>query len=266
MASPLGYYIDATSLYDGKPLSIVLTGFRDKSENSKTGAMIQSWIMRPDVAPHRAVVSGQDISFCGNCPRRPIHHIGRDILPSELHPCYVLAFKAPLQVWKCLKAGRYQKVVVDLNITSDFSPLIGPSLSPLLSDLSGRKLRIGSWGDPGLVDPDIWDVLVGFGDLKGWTGYTRRWADPRIQTLKELTMASVDTLADYAMAKELGWQTFRACKPGAKRQRSEKHCPASKELGKRTTCYACNGCSGTMAKRPSDRLVFEHGLYARKGK
>ena len=48
---------------DGAPIIVVATF---ASKNSKTGDMVQVWIMRADIAPHLAKHSGADSSICGD--------------------------------------------------------------------------------------------------------------------------------------------------------------------------------------------------------
>jgi hypothetical protein len=60
------------SRLDGAPIVCVATGFRSPSDNPKTGPMVQTWIMREDVAPHTAQKTGEDSSVCGDCPLRPL--------------------------------------------------------------------------------------------------------------------------------------------------------------------------------------------------
>ena len=56
------------SLIDGKPIIAIATL---NSRNGKTGEMIQTWIMRSDIEPHKAIKTGEDSSVCGDCPHRP---------------------------------------------------------------------------------------------------------------------------------------------------------------------------------------------------
>ena len=37
------------SLVDGKPIAVIVTGLNKPSQNSKTGDMLQSWIIRTDM-------------------------------------------------------------------------------------------------------------------------------------------------------------------------------------------------------------------------
>jgi hypothetical protein len=55
------------SLYDGAPIVVVATFTKS---NSKTGGVVQTYILRDDVDPRDASKGGQDVSICGSCPHR----------------------------------------------------------------------------------------------------------------------------------------------------------------------------------------------------
>ena len=59
------------SAIDGGPIVVIATGLTVGSANSKTGAMIQTHIMRADVDPLTALRTGADVSVCGGCMHRP---------------------------------------------------------------------------------------------------------------------------------------------------------------------------------------------------
>jgi hypothetical protein len=94
----------------------------------------------------------------------------------------------------------------------------------------------------------------------GWTGYTHQWrtCDPR---WKGYLMASVETVADQAIARAAGWRTFRVgTDPQSAR---EVVCPASAEAGYKTTCSHCRLCSGTTGRGAEsgarDIVIAPHG-------
>src|SRR5688572_11593138 len=68
------------SLLDGQPILGIATGLRQiqglRTENAKTGDLVQTWILRADIAPHDALHSGDDYSICGACPLRPFTAAG----------------------------------------------------------------------------------------------------------------------------------------------------------------------------------------------
>ena len=62
------------SQIDGKPIVAVATL---KSNNRKTGDMIQTWILRSMMSPIRALATGGDRSICGDCFHRGDKDEGR---------------------------------------------------------------------------------------------------------------------------------------------------------------------------------------------
>lgn len=60
---------------DGAPIVMIMTGLSrlasEQSSNSKTGPMVQTHIVRQDMAPVVAMMSGEDRAICGDCPLRP---------------------------------------------------------------------------------------------------------------------------------------------------------------------------------------------------
>mgnify|MGYP006401533571 FL=1 len=51
---------DGPSRIDGAPIIAIACRIADASNNSKTGAMVQTFIMRRDPAPHLALKTGDD--------------------------------------------------------------------------------------------------------------------------------------------------------------------------------------------------------------
>jgi hypothetical protein len=61
---------EGPSMLDGAPIIVIATGLAQDSQNTKTGNLIQTWIMRADVDPMRAIREGLDASICGDCKHR----------------------------------------------------------------------------------------------------------------------------------------------------------------------------------------------------
>ena len=57
------------SLLDGGPIVAIANAFK-RSENKKTGSMIQVWILREDKHPAEAILDRTDLSICGECKHR----------------------------------------------------------------------------------------------------------------------------------------------------------------------------------------------------
>lgn len=228
------------SMLDGAPIVVVATGTGQKaSVNTKTGQLIQTWIMREDISPVDAIHSGADASICGACPHRGEVVDGRNVGRS----CYVAVFQAPRNVWQTYHKGQYPVV----------------STKEACKVFAGKRVRLGAYGDPAAVPLRVWHAVLA--DTEANTGYTHQWrtCDPHFA---RLVMASCDSLEDYAAAKALGYRTFRIRQAGEDRNHREIVCPASKEAGYKTTCAACVACGGHSAKAKADVAIVVHGTAA----
>ena len=228
---------DGPSKIDGAPIVAIACRIYDASSNAKTGAMVQTFIMRKYTAPHVALKTGEDSSVCGDCPLRPIH--------KGATRCYVRVYQAPLSVWNAFRRGRYAVPGVDFD-------------AKLLPDLfEGLAFRIGSYGDPAAIPSKTWKVATR--RVKNRTGYTHQWRKKIGAGLKNLCMASADNESDVASATAKGWRTFRVRKHDVPTLATESVCPASKEGGQRTQCDSCGLCKGsTIAAR--NIVIADHGL------
>src|SRR5262245_54787722 len=101
MAKPNGYVLyTGPSAYDGAPIVVIATRFAGASSNVKTGALVQTWILRADTEPHAALREGTDTTVCGTCPHRSVASGGAG-------SCYVRVFQAPLGVYRGWRRGIY---------------------------------------------------------------------------------------------------------------------------------------------------------------
>ena len=213
---------EGPSNWDGKTrIFVVLTGLAKKSANTKTGDMLQTWILLKDTEPHLAIKTGADSPICGNCELRPFHYKakGRD------KPCYVTVHQAPLSVYRAHKD----------------KPVTSPEVARAM--VAGRLVRRGSYGDPGMVPLHVWENLE---ESEG-TGYSRQWeANPG---LASHVMASVQSETERDHARSLGFRTFRIIRDVSEVGAGEVLCPASKEAGALVQCAKCNLCNGSKAIR-----------------
>ncbi len=249
-----GYVIwQGTSLLDGKPIVVIATGFASSSANKKTGAMIQTWILRADVEPHTAIKTGEDESVCGGCVHRGTAHGDR----TEGRSCYVLTQQAPLAVYRGWRRGIYGTVQLGYELLKDVG--------------KNRRLRLGSYGDPAAVPAWVWHAFVA--RASGWTGYTHQWATMSpagAKAFQPLCMASCDSALEQKHAKKLGWRCFTVLPKSVPlthdvalaRFAGLVICPASEERGHRTTCAKCGLCQGTTTKTPMDIVIGAHGAGA----
>ena len=237
MKKPLGLILyKGPSKIDGQMIIVLATGF-DKTQNEKTGDMIQTWIMTLRMSPIEAKRYGHDYSVCGDCKHK---HFGS---------CYVNIAHGPHNTYKAYMKDRYTKF----------------DETKHLELFKGRKIRLGAYGDPAAVPIEIWDKVCSVTD--GHTGYTHQWnahfVDPK---LKYYCMASADNTTEYSKAKALGWRCFRVRMSDdfsvAENRLSynEFVCPASKEGGVKTNCENCKACMGLSAKTSKDPVIIIHGL------
>lgn len=225
------------SLLTGDPIIGVLTGLEGGSMNPKTGAMVQAWVIRPDLPPMDAVRAGVDDAICGDCGLRG--HGGFE------RKCYVAPWVAPNTIYRMQRDGRYLEA----------------SWPELQAIVEGRHLRLCAYGDPAAVPFDVWRMLLT--TAAGWTAYTHQWkrCDLRLQAF---AMASVDSEAEFWAARERGWRTFRVRDQGDSLIRSgfgqplEVMCPASDEGRHRTTCDRCALCRGKQVPARSI-AILPHG-------
>jgi len=229
---------EGPSILDGAPIVVVVTGLADSSANSKTGAMLQTWILRADVDPAQALKSGDDASICGACPHRP----KVDAAGKRTRTCYV-RMQAPPSVWKAYRRGSY------------------PRATDIASLGEERKVRLGSYGDPAAVPFDVWAQLVSLAD--GHTGYTHQVAHPAFDTrMLLLCMVSADTEAELRAAESIGARAFHVRPVGAPLPSRVAQCPAAAEAGKRTVCAACMLCGGASVRARSISIEA-HGASRR---
>lgn len=220
------------SLLTGDPIVAIATGLDGGSLNPKTGPLVQTWILRPDLPPMEAKRQNLDDAICGDCKLRGDGGFGA--------VCYVPTWRGPLQVYKAFIHGAYLEVA-------------WPDLQALVE---GRHVRLGAYGDPAAVPFEVWRSLLT--TVAGWIGYTHQWRRCDVR-LKAIAMASVDTIDEFHAAHLGGWRTFRIRgREDDLLARLEFACPASDEMQHRTTCQACQLCRGTSSPARSVAIVA-HG-------
>ena len=229
---------EGPSMLDGAPIVAIANRIEVASNNAKTGAMVQTFIIRSDIHPGEALKTGDDASVCGNCPARPANG---DF-------CYVQVNKSVASVYGAYQRNRYARPGVD------YDAAILPEL------FRDSIFRLGAYGDPAAAPFAVWEAASRFARARN--GYTHQWRG--FPDFKALCMASCDTEADHAEAKAAGWRTFRvrlAYEPLAKREIA---CPASAESGHKTVCADCKACGGLLAKAKADIAIIAHGPKARR--
>lgn len=238
MPKILGYIAyEGPSEIDGRPIVVIVNKLQG-SDNAKTGAdLVQTFIIRADVNPVIALKTGDDVSICGQCAHRPA-------LASETGdaPCYVNVGRSVRSVFEAYKRGRYVKATPDA----------------LRRILAGRKIRLGTYGDPAAAPVAMWQEITA--DAAGIVGYSHQWQSIGFDhaAWAPLVMASADTIDEAAQANLYGMRVFRVS-VGVDRQAGEVACPASAEGGKKATCDSCMLCGGTT-KAARDVVIADHAV------
>lgn len=223
-------------MLDGSPILGIITGVKSDSTNTKTGPMAQLYIIAAEEHPVNALKSGGDAGICGDCKHRPVN----------LGSCYVVVAQGASAVFRAWQQGNY--------------PTATPEQANDILKVKGKSLRLGAYGDPAALPIELLRRLTP--GLR-YTGYTHQWK--KVDRAYQLfTMASVDTPKEHAEAKAMGWRTFRVrLEDEPLYTGTEIMCPASEEMGFRTTCDRCVLCQGT-ATRARDIAIVVHGQHVKK--
>ena len=239
----LGYIAyEGASQIDGAPIVVIVNKISSGSANAKTGAIVQTFIIRSDIAPMAAVQSGDDVAICGDCEHRPAL-----AKKTGAAPCYVQVGKSVQSVYHAYKRGRYIKA----------------DPATIARALQGKIVRLGTYGDPFAAPVGMWNQIIRF--AAGHRGYTHQWnrADFDAAAWSPLVMASADTIDQAAHANLLGMRVFRVS-IGVDKQTGEAVCPASAEGLRRSTCAKCTLCAGTSIQA-RDVVIADHAAgHARR--
>jgi hypothetical protein len=228
MASPKGFILyEGASALDGAPIVVIATM---RTDNPKTGSMVQTWIMRSDLNPIEASKQGLDYSVCGSCALR--HFNGG--------ACYVNIGQAPLSIYRAYKRGNY-------------TPFDASEHGHLIAK---RKVRLGAYGDPAAVPFEVFEEFAKLS--RGHTGYTHQANHRNFDSrYLELCMVSADTLKGAQKAHALSARTFRVIASDAPAPTSEIECLSESEG---LSCIECGLCDG---KREAPSIYIRaHGSRA----
>ena len=229
---------EGESPVDGSPIALILTGLVNPSDNRKTGPMLQTWILRTDIPPVEAIKSDLDSAICGSCVHKGTHVDGKRVGRG----CYVNAGQAPTNVWASYAAGKYRHV----------------SLEEVSELVAGRAVRLGAYGDPGMVPLSVLHALVDRASTS--TGYTHqwRWID---SGYADVCMASVDTEAERVQAREMGYRCFFVRPENAPNPERAMLCAADRDRNP-LNCIDCGACAGTKngtVRNAVDVYITAHG-------
>lgn len=227
-----GIIYNGPSLIDGAPIVVIATY---SNRNRKTGAVVQTYILRSDKNPLEASKDGDDYSICGDCPMRGEVTTDPKRKIAKGRRCYVNLGQGVLIVYKSFLRGVYQTAD-----NTDDRKALG----------RGRVVRIGTYGDPAAVPDEVWTDLIAESDT--WTAYTHQkpWRP-------DIAMQSADSHTEARAHWTAGRRTFRVIADlGDLDKANEALCPASKEAGARVQCAACKLCRGGKAAKSI--AIVEH--------
>lgn len=216
------------SLLDGKPIVVIATY---SNRNTKTGKVVQTYILRSDINPLEASKTGEDFSICGSCPMRGEVTTDPKRKIAKGRKCYVNLGQGVLIVFKSYKRGVYKEG------------------DPRTMGRD-RFVRVGTYGDPAAVPSHVWDELLA--ECETWTAYTHQkpWRP-------DIAMQSADSYDEAKAHWAKGRRTFRVIVDlGDIDKSKETLCPASKEAGRRVQCTACKLCKGSSLAKSI--AIVEH--------
>ena len=216
------------SLLDGAPIVVIATY---SNRNTKTGKVVQTYILRSDINPFEASKTGEDFSICGSCPMRGEVTTDPKRKIAKGRKCYVNLGQGVLIVYKSFLRGVYQ-----------------PGDPRTMG--RDRFVRVGTYGDPAAVPSEVWDELLA--ECETWTAYTHQkpWRP-------DIAMQSADSYDEAKAHWAEGRRTFRVIVDlGDIDKTKETLCPASKEAGRRVQCTACKLCKGSSLAKSI--AIVEH--------
>ena len=227
-----GIIYKGPSLLDGKPIVAIATW---SNRNTKTGAVVQTYILRSDINPLEASKTGEDFSICGDCTMRGEVNDDPKRKQAKGRRCYVNLGQGVLIVYKSFLRGVYA-----MANTKAGRNTLGRD----------RFVRVGTYGDPAAVPAFIWEQLLAEADT--FTAYSHQsgWRP-------DIAMQSADNKAEALDHWKAGRRTFRVIADlGELDKTNEALCPASKEAGRRVQCTACKLCKGSSLAKSI--AIVEH--------
>jgi len=229
-----GIIYRGASQIDGLPIVAIAT-YSDR--NTKTGKVLQTYIIRSDLSPLDASKSGQDFSICGDCKFRGEANSDPDRKQAKNRKCYVNLGQGPTIVYKSFNRGVYPMAANQENRVE-----LGKN----------RVVRLGTYGDPAAVPSHIWDELLT--ECESHLAYTHQSG-----FRPDITMQSADTLAQAQAHWAKRARTFRVIDSIDEIDKAnEILCPASKEAGRRVQCVKCQLCSGLTSNSKKSIAIVEH--------
>lgn len=227
-----GIIYNGPSLLDGAPIVVIAT-YSDR--NTKTGRVMQTYVMRSDMPPLEASKTGADFSICGDCRFRGKPTTDPNRKQAEDRDCYVNLGQGPTIVYKSFLRGVYPEAD-----TQEARRQLGRD----------RIVRVGTYGDPSAAPEYVWEELLS--ECDDFLAYSHQsgWRP-------DIAMQSADNYAQAWDHWRSGRRTYRVI-TGLEHidTAHEVLCPASKEAGRRVQCNSCGLCAGF--KQAKSVAIVQH--------
>ena len=221
-------YKGISQLDNETPIMVVMSGFTKDSNNTKTGPLVQLYILPVHETPKDIYFSGSK-AVCGDCKY------------NGNNGCYV-RWSNLGSIWKSAK----NQAAIPMTLSKEF--------------LRGLRVRVGAAGDPAAVPSSVWSELLS--TCENFTGYTHQWNKPEFKDLQGLFLASVDNATENLKAHVVGWSTFFVTDSKEQAKKEGTRCLASAgktdSHGLPTTCASCMLCNGKSRKQKTITEVL-HG-------
>jgi hypothetical protein len=149
-----GIIYKGPSLLDGKPIVVIATYSK---RNTKTGEVVQTYILVDGINPLEASKTGADFSICGDCAMRGEVTTDTTRKQAKNRRCYVNLGQGVLIVYKSFLRGVYA---------------MADNIAARKSIGRGRFVRIGTYGDPAAVPAAVWEDLLSEADT--FTAYSHQ--------------------------------------------------------------------------------------------
>lgn len=236
-----GIIYKGPSLIDGSPIVVLATMGNTSQPNTKTGAMLQTYILVDNgKTPTENNRTGADYSICGGCALKGKPNLEKTSGEADERICYVKLFHGPRSAYESYLNGGYEDLTGHLKTSA-----LG----------AGRMVRLGTYGDPAAVPSHVWDSLLW--QAAGHTAYTHQTG---AGVRRDMMMISADDIHRARIAWSNGNRTFRVVKDYSEMDKAnEIACPADT---KGLTCLACGLCKGA-ANGGKSIVIKAHGSGAK---
>lgn len=139
------------------------------------------------------------------------------------------------------------------------TPLDETKYRQVLDMSKDTYVRFGTYGEPSLLPSYMVESMSLLSS--SWTGYTHQWQKPFAKEYGKYFMASTHNEDEAKQATEVGYRSFIATDSYGYNFISAKDaagCPASKEMGFKSSCDKCGLCSGTQGKGKKNIKILIH--------